>query len=298
MSEILPVAFGIYPVLLSTITLIWLLRLQHRGWPNWAVWVLACGSIIAFAFMTGPWVFTSYYLRYVFLLLFALTVVFSYFRLKRSRPHSLTRDERISIASVVIFLLFAALNSLAIVSYYPPGKTFQVTFPLRSGTYYVLQGGASIVTNPFHALAGNKLAIDIVKLNSLGNQATGLAPRVLSAYQIFGEKLYSPCQGNILEVRDSLPDNPPGNPNTKHPEGNYIVLQCHMGDILMAHLRRGSIKAVPGDSVSTGQPLAEIGNSGNTLEPHLHIEATKDGKPIRLSFNGLSLSINSLITRK
>ena len=147
-------------------------------------------------------------------------------------------------------------------------------------------------------LAGNKLAIDIVKLNSLGNQADDLAPRLLSAYQIFGEKLYSPCQGSILKVRDSLPDNHPGNPDTKHPEGNYIVLQCLMGDILMAHLRRGSIKAMPGDAVTMGQPLAEIGNSGNTLEPHLHIEATKDGKPIWLSFNGLSLSINSLITRK
>ena len=162
----------------------------------------------------------------------------------------------------------------------------------------MLQGGGSIVTNPFHALAGNKMAIDIVKLNSLGNQADDLAPRVLSAYQIFGEKLYSPCEGSILEVRDSLPDNSPGNPDAKHPEGNYIVLQCLNGDILMAHLRHGSIKAVPGDAVTIGQPLAEIGNSGNTLEPHLHIEATKDGKPIGLRFNGRSLSMNSLITRK
>jgi len=162
----------------------------------------------------------------------------------------------------------------------------------------VLQGGGSIVTNPFHVLAGNRVAIDIVKLNPLGNQADDLAPRVLSTYQIFGEKLYSPCQGSILKVRDSLPDNPPGNPDTKHPEGNYIVLKCLMGDILMAHLRRGSIKVVPGDAVTAGQSLAEIGNSGNTLEPHLHIEATKDGEPIWLRFSGLSLSINSLITRK
>ncbi|MFC6685624.1 M23 family metallopeptidase [Marinobacter koreensis] len=76
------------------------------------------------------------------------------------------------------------------------------------------------------------------------------------------------------------------------------MLQCLVGDILMAHLRRGSIMALPGDAVTMGQPLAEIGNSGNTLEPHLHIEATKDGKPVRLGFNGLSLSINSLVTAK
>ncbi|MFG6160029.1 M23 family metallopeptidase [Halomonas sp. 1390] len=298
MSKNLPVLFGLYPVLLSGIALIWLLRLRDRSWPNWAVWVLACGSIIAFVFMTGPWVFTSYYLRYILTALFALTAVFSYCRMKCGSPYSRRHDNRISVASVLIFLLFALLNTLAIASYYPSGKTLDATFPLRSGAYYVLQGGASIVTNPFHALAGNKLAIDIVKLSLLGNQADNLAPRVLSNYQIFGEKLYSPCQGAILKVRDSLPDNPPGNPDTNHPEGNYIVLQCLMGDILMAHLRRGSIEVAPGDTVATGQLLAEIGNSGNTLEPHLHIEARNDGKPIWLIFNGRSLSINSLITRK
>jgi len=28
-----------------------------------------------------------------------------------------------------------------------------------------------------------------------------------------------------------------------------------------------------GDSVRDGQPLAQVGNSGNTSEPHLHIHA-------------------------
>lgn len=196
------------------------------------------------------------------------------------------------------FLLFTVLDTLAIMSYHRTGKSLEVSFPLRSGTYYVLQGGASIVTNPFHEMGSNKLAIDIVKLNYLGNRADGIAPRALSAYQSFGEKVYSPCQGSVLKIRDSLRDHPPGHPDTEHPEGNYIVLKCLMGDILMAHLRRGSIKAAPGATVTIGQPLAEIGNSGNTLEPHLHIEATKDGKAIGFSFNGRSLSINSLITKK
>ncbi|WP_157755405.1 M23 family metallopeptidase [Marinobacter salinus] len=298
MSENLPILFGIYPVFLSGITLAWLLCLQRCSWTIWGARVLACGSIIAFIFMAGPWAFTSYYLRYVFLVLFALTVVLSYFRIERSNPHFGICADRIPIASIFVFLLFAVLNALALKSYYPSGRTIDITFPLRSGTYYVLQGGGSIVTNPFHVLAGNKKAIDIVKLNPLGNQAENIPPRVLSAYQIFGEKLYSPCHGRILEVRDSLPDNPPGHPDTKHPEGNYIVLQCPMGNILMAHLKRESIMAGPGQIVTEGQQLAEIGNSGNTLEPHLHIEATKDGKPTWLRFNGLSLSVNSLITRK
>lgn len=295
MSESLPIAFAVYPLLLSGISLIWLVSLRHRSWLNWAVWALACGSIIAFAFMTNPWAFTSYYLRYVFLGLFVVVAVFSSLLTKRGGSHSGTRYGRITVPSIVVFFLFAVLDILAIASHYPSGEMLDVTFPLRSGTYYVLQGGASAVTNPFHVLGGSKLALDIVKLNSFGNRADGIAPQALSAYEIFGEKLYSPCYGNIFKVRDSLQDNLPGNPDTEHPEGNYIVLKCAEADILMAHLKQGSIKVAPGEVVTVGQPLAEIGNSGNTLEPHLHIGATKDGMEMGLRFNGRSLSINSVI---
>lgn len=249
--------------------------------------------------MTGPWAFTSYYLRYVFLGLFAVTAIYSFFRSKRSNCHFPVRDNsRITVPSILAFLLFSILDVLAIASHYPSGETLDVTFPLRAGTYYVLQGGPSAVTNPFHALGSSKLAIDIVKLNSLGNRADGIAPLELSAYPIFGEKLYSPCQGVVFKVRDSLPDSTPGDPDTGHPEGNYITLKCADIDILMAHLKRGSIKVAPGEEVVAGQPLAEIGNSGNTLEPHLHVDATRNGREMGLSFDGRSLSINSVIIRK
>ena len=298
MGESLHIAFAAYPLLLSGIALIWPFSLRHQSWPHWAVGVLACGSIIAFAFMTSPWAFTSYYLRYVLLGLFAVVVIFSRLRTKRSGPDSAMRNRKNIILSALVFFLFAVLDILATASRYPSVKTLDVTFPLSSGTYYVLQGGNSFVTNPFHALAGSKLAIDIVKLKSHGNRADGISPQALSAYEIFGEKLYSPCQGNISNVRGSLPDNPPGNPDTQHPEGNHIVLKCAGAEILMAHLKRGSIKVAAGEVVTVGQPLAKIGNSGNSLEPHLHISATKDGTEIGLKFDGHSPSINSLITGK
>lgn len=298
MSNTLPIVFAVYPLLLSGITLIWLFNIRHWSYSKWAVQVLACSAIIVFTFMTGSWAFTSYYLRYIFLALFVLTAILSYFRLRPSGVNFPKHNYKVLVLSILVFLLFTVLDTLAVMSYYPTGKSLEASFPLRSGTYYVLQGGASIVANPFHALGSNRLAIDIVKLNSLGNRADGVAPRELSAYQSFGEKVYSPCQGSVLKIRDSLPDHPPGHPDTERPEGNYIVLKCLMGDILMAHLKRGSIKAAPGAAVTMGQPLAEIGNSGNTLEPHLHMEATKDGKAIGLSFEGRSLSINSLITRR
>jgi len=247
--------------------------------------------------MAGPWAFTSYFLRYVLLGLFAVVAVFSCFPMERSGRASPTHDGRITVPSILVLMLFSLLDVWAFASYFPPVNTIDAIFPLGAGNYYILQGGSSAVTNPFHTLGGNKLALDIVKLNLLGNRANGIAPRALSAYEIFGDTLYSPCDGNIVKVRDGLSDNPPGKPDTAHPEGNYIVLRCAGADIFMAHLRWGSIKVVRGEVVTVLQPLAEIGNSGDTLEPHLHIEATKDDMEAGLRFEGRFLSINSVITR-
>ena len=41
---------------------------------------------------------------------------------------------------------------------------------------------------------------------------------------------------------------------------------------VFAHLRRRSVRVTAGQRVTTGQPLAECANSGNTTEPHLHFQ--------------------------
>ena len=50
--------------------------------------------------------------------------------------------------------------------------------------------------------------------------------------------------------------------------------------LMMAHLSPGSIQVKIGDHVNVGQPIAKIGNSGNTTEPHLHIQAQTIGTGI------------------
>jgi murein DD-endopeptidase MepM/ murein hydrolase activator NlpD len=37
-------------------------------------------------------------------------------------------------------------------------------------------------------------------------------------------------------------------------------------------LRHGSLQVAVGDKVAGGQPVAEVGNTGNTTEPHLHVQ--------------------------
>ena len=73
--------------------------------------------------------------------------------------------------------------------------------------------------------------------------------------------------------------------------------------LLLAHIKKGSFKIKQGDAIAKGQPLAEVGNSGNTSEPHLHIHAllknTGDylftGEGIPMTFNGRFLVQNSRI---
>lgn len=55
--------------------------------------------------------------------------------------------------------------------------------------------------------------------------------------------------------------------------GNHVVVRTPDGvHALAAHLRRGSLRVAPGDTVVAGQQVAECGNSGNSSEPHVHAQ--------------------------
>ncbi|MGA5340504.1 M23 family metallopeptidase [Streptomyces griseoincarnatus] len=55
--------------------------------------------------------------------------------------------------------------------------------------------------------------------------------------------------------------------------GNHVVLDLGGGAYaLYAHLRRGSLTVREGYRVHAGQVLAQVGNSGNSTEPHLHFQ--------------------------
>jgi murein DD-endopeptidase MepM/ murein hydrolase activator NlpD len=58
-----------------------------------------------------------------------------------------------------------------------------------------------------------------------------------------------------------------------------------------AHLQPGSIKVQAGDTVKLGQVIGLVGDSGNSVAPHLHFQVT-DG-PSSLSSNGLPYQITS-----
>lgn len=46
---------------------------------------------------------------------------------------------------------------------------------------------------------------------------------------------------------------------------------------LYAHMQFGSLEVAEGDTVSVGQKIGEVGNSGQSTGPHLHLEIWEDG---------------------
>ena len=150
------------------------------------------------------------------------------------------------------------------------------------------------LANPFHG-AAERYALDVVKLNRLGNRAAGVAPRALRAYEIHGTPVYSPCTGTVLAARDGLPDNEPGAADVTHPEGNHVRLRCGDVDILLAHLMEASLTPKTGDTVAAGSLLGRVGNSGNSAEPHLHIAATRKGAAVPIAFGTVVPAVNDIV---
>lgn len=80
-----------------------------------------------------------------------------------------------------------------------------------------------------------------------------------------------------------------------HRLGNHVILRCSEAEIVLAHLRQGSVAVSAGQGVVTGDRLGEVGNSGASSEPHLHIHAQQpadegappiSGEPMALRIDG------------
>ena len=95
----------------------------------------------------------------------------------------------------------------------------------------------------------------------------------LEDYYCFGAPVLSPAHGDVVRVYDRLPDNEPGEVDTKNNWGNFILIRLDSGlHLLLAHLQQGSVKVKEKERVQPGKMLAACGNSGRSPQPHLHMQ--------------------------
>jgi len=99
-------------------------------------------------------------------------------------------------------------------------------------------------------------------------------------YVSYGKPLLAVADATVVKVVDDVPDTPLG-PDSGSDEGlpvndaggNVVVLR--LAPDLFAfylHNKPGSATVKVGDKVKAGQQIAELGNSGNSLAPHLHFQ--------------------------
>lgn len=67
--------------------------------------------------------------------------------------------------------------------------------------------------------------------------------------------------------------------------GNHVILEWCNVLPLHAHLRNGSVLVCPGDRVRPGDVLGGVGNSGASLQPHLHFQVMDTPDPFPLFKN-------------
>lgn len=163
-----------------------------------------------------------------------------------------------------------------------------LTFPLRDGHWYIAQGGGARLNHhtPFPEQRG---ALDVIQIGPGGARARGAGMRGGNeSYLVYGRTLHAPCDGTVVSAASHIDDQEPGSIRYQPPYGNHVFIDTGTEIVKLAHLRRGTVTVKTGDPVRAGQMLGEVGNSGNSTEPHLHIHAERDGLGLDLEFKGIT----------
>jgi hypothetical protein len=142
---------------------------------------------------------------------------------------------------------------------------------------------ARLAVDGSHLAKIETFAIDWVRLE--GNRIfTGDGTRN-EDYFAFGAEVLAVADGTVAFVRDGIPEDTPDEPPTTVHQpldygGNEVVLEIAPGVYAFyAHLQPGSITVQPGETVTTGQVLGLLGNTGNSTGPHLHFQLS-DGPDV------------------
>lgn len=129
-------------------------------------------------------------------------------------------------------------------------------------------GGDSTDNNLPHVIwASERWAYDLVM------EPYNIGSTDLEDYGVWNREVLSPVAGTVIAAYDDESDITPGTEEFLSMEGNHVYLQIDSTGtyLLLNHLRKDSVIVSVGDHVNAGDVLGQVGNSGSTSEPHLHI---------------------------
>ena len=95
-------------------------------------------------------------------------------------------------------------------------------------------------------------------------------------------KVYAPISGKVTSVYLNEITNTPGTMNPSR--ASMIMIQSDDGTVvILAHIQNPQVSI--GEEVKEGQLLAYVGNNGFCRNPHIHVGAYRNDKPLMVGFN-------------
>jgi len=171
-----------------------------------------------------------------------------------------------------------------------------LSLPL-TGSWLALNTPARRVPSHGTHFLGQTFAIDFVAVDaerrtaSVRDWRTVLAVEPADRFLGFGQPILAPVDGQVVAVHDGEPDHVARrSPLTllayavtqgsrlrsglNAVVGNHAILALNEEGpfVVLAHLREGSMQVHSGDKVNRRQPIARCGNSGNSTQPHVHVQ--------------------------
>lgn len=177
----------------------------------------------------------------------------------------------------------------------------ELVYPF-SGRWLVQNSPANRVPSHGSGLFGTTYSIDFVPVDPRRRSApftlaSLVRPEPPERFIGFGRPILAPASGVVVAVHEGEPDHHSfrGLPSvgyalTQHRRatggwfglaGNHVVIKLATADAVVAlcHLRQGSTLVRPGQPIAAGSPIGQCGNSGNSTEPHVHMQAMESMDP-------------------
>jgi len=130
------------------------------------------------------------------------------------------------------------------------------------------------------AANSNRYAYDFMSVDLSGSMYHG-SPLKKENWYVFGQPVYAPADGKVIEVQNDIPDNEFNGKVVKSPNvppaadplgmGNHVIIDHGNGEFsVLLHLEKGSVRLHRGEMVKEGQEIGSVGFSGDAIYPHLH----------------------------
>jgi peptidase M23-like protein len=152
----------------------------------------------------------------------------------------------------------------------------------------------AVLVDDGHAWLAQRYAIDWVQYQTVdGVRTTWKGPEDKNdSYFCYNQPIYSVADGKVVDMADGLAENVPHSGkysvsiDFNNAAGNHVVVEITPNRyVLYAHMRPGTVRVKIGDKVRVGEVIGNVGNTGSSTEPHLHMHI--DDRPSFLAGNGV-----------